>query len=108
LRAAFHEAFGSLQPEQIAEQSDRMDMMLAVPELRAAILEQFAAAWRLLCGLFAERSGRSSNDIAVQTLAGAVVGAAMAVMFAMMDDPQASLAALMDEAMERLESGLTL
>ena len=46
LRGAFHEAFGALQPDQIAEQSDRMDMMLAVSELRAAMLEQFAAAWR--------------------------------------------------------------
>ena len=108
LRAAFHEAFGSLEPEQVAEQSDRMDMMLAVPELRAAMLEQFGAAWRLLCSLFAERSGRSADDIAVQTLSGAVVGAAMAVMFAMMDDPRANLAALLDEAMAYLEGGLTL
>ena len=108
LRGAFHEAFGSLQPEQIAEQTDRMDMMLAVPELRAAMLEQFAAAWRLLCSLFAERAGRSPDDIAVQTLSGAVVGAAMAVMFAMMGDPQASLAGLLDEAMAQLEGGLTL
>jgi AcrR family transcriptional regulator len=108
LRAAFHEAFGSLKPEQIAEQTHRMDMMLAVPELRAAMLEQFAAAWRLLCTLLAERAGRSPDDIAVQTLSGAVVGAAMAVMFAMMGDPQASLAALLDEAMAQLEGGLTL
>ncbi|MGA8417537.1 MAG: TetR family transcriptional regulator [Candidatus Dormiibacterota bacterium] len=108
LRGAFHEAFGALQPDQIAEQSDRMDMMLAVPELRAAMLEQFAAAWRLLCTLFADRARRSPNDIAVQTLSGAVVGAAMAVMFAMMGDPKANLAALLDEAMAHLEGDLTL
>jgi hypothetical protein len=34
--------------------------------------------------------------MAVQALSGAVVGAAMAVMFAMMGDPQANLAALLD------------
>ena len=46
--------------------------------------------------------------MAVQALSGAVVGAAMAVMLAMMGHPQANLAALLDEAMAHLEGGLTL
>ncbi|MFI5285749.1 MAG: TetR family transcriptional regulator [Candidatus Dormibacteria bacterium] len=108
LRGAFREAFGALQAEQIAEQSDRMHMILAVPELRAAMLEQFTAAMRLLGTILAARAGRSPDDLAVRTLAGAVVGVAMAAMLSMIDDPDADLSALLDEAMAHLEGGLRL
>ena len=85
-----------------------MHLILAVPELRAAMLDQFGQALGLLASVLAERTGRSADDMAVRTLAGAVVGAAMAVMFAMLDDPGADLAALFDEAMRLLENGLRL
>jgi AcrR family transcriptional regulator len=108
LRAAFHEAFAELTPEEIAGQAARMQLVLAVPELRAAMLDQFGQAMSLLANVLAERSGRSADDMAVRTLAGAVVGAAMAVLFAMIDDPSADLATLFDEAMGHLEGGLRL
>jgi AcrR family transcriptional regulator len=108
LRVAFREAFGALQPEEAAEQTDRMHMMLAVPELRAAMLEQLAASMKLLDTILAERAGRSPEDLAVRTLSGAVVGAAMAAMFVMLDDPQADLSAVLDETMSHLEGGLLL
>jgi hypothetical protein len=41
----------------------------------------------------------------VRSLAGAVVGGAIAVMFAVGEDPTADLATLMDEALANLESG---
>jgi phage tail sheath protein FI len=44
----------------------------------------------------------------VLTTAGAVVGVAMAVMFAIMDDPTVNLATLLDQGMARLEAGLRL
>jgi AcrR family transcriptional regulator len=108
LRAAFHEAFAELTAEDIAEQSARMHLVLAVPELRAVMLDQFGQAMSLLADVLAERSGRSADDMAVRTLAGAVVGAAMAVLFAMLEDPSADLATLFDQAMEHLEGGLRL
>ncbi len=108
LRAAFHEAFGGLTPEEVAEQSSRMQMVLAVPELRASMLDQFAQAMGLLADVLAERTGRRADDMAVRTLAGAVVGAAMAVMFMMLDDPSADLSMLFDAAMGHLEDGLPL
>lgn len=108
LRAAFRAAFGELTAEQHAEQRQRMTLVLAVPELRAGMLDQFAQAMQLLAGIVAERTGRSSNDAAVRTLAGAVIGVAMAVMFVMVDDPTADLAALLDQAIAHLETGLTL
>jgi AcrR family transcriptional regulator len=108
LRAAFHEAFGQLTPEELAGQSARMHLVLAVPELRAAMLDQFGQAMGLLADVLAERSGRRADDMAVRALAGAVVGAAMAVMFAMLDDPTADMSLLFDDAMQHLEDGLRL
>jgi len=108
LRAAFHEAFAELTKEEIAEQVARMQLILTVPELRAAMLDQFGQAMSLLASVLAERSGRRVDDMAVRTLAGAVVGAAMAVLFAMLEDPAADLSTLFDEAMGHLEGGLRL
>jgi MftR C-terminal domain len=85
-----------------------MQLVFSVPELRAAMLDQFASAMRLLADVLAERTGRQPNDNAVLTLAGAVVGAVVAVTMATIDDPKANVAAMADDAMAHLEAGLEL
>ena len=94
--------------DETAAQRDRMLLVVSVPELRAAMLDQFASAMELLSTMVAERTGRASNDLQVRTLAGAVVGAAMAAMFAMAEDPEADLAAKLDDSMACLEAGFHL
>jgi len=108
LRAAFKAVFSHLSSEEESEQQGRMALVLAVPELRAAVLDQLASAMTLLTDVVAERVGRPVDDPDVRTLAGAVIGVAMSVMFAIADDPSKELAVLIDEAMERLEGGLRL
>jgi AcrR family transcriptional regulator len=108
LRRAFDETFGHLTAEQVAEQADRMHLILSVPELRAAMLDQFGQAMRLLAGAIAERTHRRADDMEVLTVAGAVVGVAMAVMFVVIDDPTADLHVLLDQGMARLQAGLGL
>jgi len=44
----------------------------------------------------------------VRTLAGAVVGAMIAVTFTVADDPAADLPALIDQALAELEAGFAL
>lgn len=105
LRNAFRDAFGRLSPDEVDDQRSRMQIVLAVPELRAAMLDQFASAMKLLETVLAERTGRRADDLAVRALAGAVVGVAMAVMLAVFEDPTADLAALLDQAMAQLETG---
>jgi len=105
LRNAFRDAFGRLTREEVDDQRSRMQIILGVPELRAAMLDQFASAMQLLATVLAERVGRSPNDLEVRTLAGAVVGVAMAVMLAVFEDPTADLAELLDQAMGHLEDG---
>ena len=108
LRAAFAQAFAQISADDRAAQQDRMVLVFSVPELRAAMLDQFAQAMGLLAEIVAERTGRSPNDISVRTFAGAVVGAAMAAMFAIADDPSLGIAETLDASMACLPEGLQL
>jgi hypothetical protein len=108
LRVAFRTVFGNLSPDQKADQRDRIQLIVSVPELRASMLDQFAAAMGVLTEVLAQRSGRPRDDVAVRTLAGAVVGAAVAATFAIVEDPSADLGMLLDDAMAFLDTGLHL
>jgi MFS transporter, DHA2 family, multidrug resistance protein len=108
LRAAFTAVFENMTASQKAEQRERVALVLAVPRLRAAMLEQFSQLMQLLADAMAERAGLRPDDFKVRTVAGAVVGGTMAVLAAMNDDPHADLAGLTDMALAHLESGLTL
>jgi AcrR family transcriptional regulator len=108
LRAAFAHAFGQMSDDDRAVLQDRIRLVLSVPELRAAMLDQFASAMGLLAEIIAERTARSPNGVSVRTFAGAVVGAAMAAMFAIADDPSSDIAETLDESMACLEDGLRL
>jgi AcrR family transcriptional regulator len=107
LRRALRSAFGHFSVEERAEQLQRTRLILAVPELRATMLDQLTQAIDLIASLVAERTGRSPDDVAVRTLGGAVVGAMIAVAFAVADDPAADLPALVDQALAELEAGFT-
>ena len=72
------------------------------------MLDQLASAMHLFAGVIAQRTGHEANAMEVRTLAGAVVGVVIAVQFAMVEDPAANFAALLDEAMGHIESGLEL
>jgi len=108
MRAAFAAVFAGMTPGQKTEQRDRVALILAVPRLRAAMLNQFFQLMEFLAGAMAERAGLPPDDYKVRSVAGAIVGAAMAVLPAMNDDPGADLAELTDTALMHLESGLTL
>jgi AcrR family transcriptional regulator len=108
LRAAFRAAFAGLSREEQDAQQDRMTLVLGVPELRAAMLDQFASALGMLGEVVAERIGRSPDEVAVRALAGAVVGVAMAAMFTIAEDPSVGLAEGFDQYMACLEDGLGL
>ena len=108
LRAAFTATFAGLTAQQRAEQKERIALTLTVPRLRAAMLDQVSQATQLLARAMAERAGRRPDDFTVRTVAGAIVGAAMAVSAAVTEDPDADLPALIDQALAHLEPGLTL
>jgi AcrR family transcriptional regulator len=108
LRASFAQGFAQMSGDDRVVLQDRMQLVLSVPELREAMLDQFASAMVLLAEMLAERTGRSPNDVSVRTFAGAVVGAVMAAMFAIAEDPSSDVAETIDESMACLEDGLRL
>jgi AcrR family transcriptional regulator len=105
MRAAFKETFTQLSTQEFADQMERMRLSITVPELRCAVLDQFAEAMTSLVGVLVERTGRKADDIAVRTFAGAVVGVAISAMFAISENPSRSLVDLIDESMACLDEG---
>ena len=108
LRGAMRTVFDELPPEEMQDLRGRFDLIRAVPELRARMLDEFARSIQLLADLLAARLGRPADDFAIRTFAGALIGVAMAVMLAAVEDPTADFLALLDAGMEHFAAGLPL
>jgi AcrR family transcriptional regulator len=108
LRRSLRTLFDALTEQQRSEQHDRLALVLGEPALRSAVFEQFAATMDLLADAIARRLRLDPGDFAVRTIAGAVIGAGMAVLSALADDPNADYTVLMDQAMAQLEAGISL
>jgi AcrR family transcriptional regulator len=108
LRAAFKTVFAQMTPQQQAEQVQRSQLMLDVPELRAAMTDQYTQAVGLVAEIVATRAGKQATDLDVLSFAGAVIGVSMAVMYALADNPDADIPEFLDQALAQLESGLSL
>src|SRR5262249_9447248 len=91
-------------------------LAMPVPAVRARMLAELARTTQVLAEAVAERTGRDPSDFAVRTLAGAVVGVAMAAYFGEADgfmalDDQTQLATFADKlqrGLGLLEAGLPL
>jgi AcrR family transcriptional regulator len=108
VRTAVREVLGQLGPEQQAELRERMDLMLAVPDLRTNLLEQIASPMLMFSQMLAERTGRRPDDPAVRAFVGAVMGISIATMFTYAENPNAEMGTLLDQALGYLEAGLPL
>lgn len=108
MRRTLRAVFTSAPADQMERQWERARLALAVPELRMRMLDQLVAAVQLIAEMVAKRVGRRADDLAVRTFAGATVGAVMAAMLTIIEDPSADLTALMDESLAYLEAGLPL
>ena len=108
LRAAMRAVFAELPAAELERERLRGELILAVPELRARALAEFADTLQATAGLVAERVGRAPDDLAVRTFTGAVMGVALAAVLAAAEQPAGDYLALMDEGLAALEAGLSL
>lgn len=108
IRRGIRDIFEHVSKETLADMRDRAALAVSVPDLRAAMLDQLAQAVRDLTGVVAERAGQPRDDFAVATLAGAVLGVMLSAELYWVEHPGTDLFALIDEALGRLEGGLTL
>jgi AcrR family transcriptional regulator len=107
MRAAVRTAFDGLGASELAQLQETMEMAMAIPAVQARMLEEFGRTSQLIAAAVAQRSGKAASDFAVQAIAGAVVGIAMAAWF---DEP-GNLAAFGDKferGLALLEAGLPL
>jgi len=108
LRMAMQTVFAHLTPEQDRMMRERMQLMAATPELRGAMLSQFASIVDQIAHLLAPRVGKKRDDFAVHNIAGAVLGVLLSATLALADNPKADMYRVVDEALAHLEAGLPL
>ena len=106
LRGALQTIYRNLTAAEMAEQQERLALTRAIPELRAAVLEELIRSMGVLGGLVAERLGRPADDLNARAFAGAFVGAIIAVLTLADDNSELDIAALMDNSLAFLETGL--
>jgi mycofactocin system transcriptional regulator len=94
--------FNRVAPAQVPLHRRRMELILRVPTLLAHSTLRFTA-WRAVVAEFvAERTGHRPDDLAPQAIAHAVLGVSVAAYEHWLDDPDADLGALLDNAMREL------
>ncbi|MEV6554385.1 TetR family transcriptional regulator [Nocardia sp. NPDC051756] len=112
LRETVRTLSDSAAPEDHAINAERELLLRTVPELRARVPAQMAAAIPALAAELARRLGRPANDLALTTLSGAIIGVAIAAWTAAADDLSEGFMArhrqLLDDCLARLEGGLKL
>lgn len=108
LRMAMRTVFNRLTPQQEKLLRQRAQLLATTPELRGAMLSQFALIVDQIAHLLASRVGKNQDDFAVHNLAGAVLGVMLAATLAIVDNPKADLIKLTDDALAHLEAGLPL
>ncbi len=106
VRGAMASVFEGLTEEEQADMRGRAELVFAVPELRAGMLDQSAQTVRQLAELAAERAGLSPDDFAVYTMAGAVLGVMVAAELYWVQHPESRLFRLLDDALAYLERDL--
>jgi AcrR family transcriptional regulator len=108
LRMAMRAVFGNLTPEQDRMMRDRIRLMSTNPELRGAMLSQFAGIVDQIAHLLGPRVGRKRDDFLVHNIAGAVLGVLLSAMLEITDKPKAEMLRVVDAALAHLEAGLPL
>jgi AcrR family transcriptional regulator len=107
MRTALHEAFATMSEDDLAVLRQTMDLTVAIPAVRARMLDEFARTTQVLASAIAERAGRAEDDFAVLTVAGAVLGVAVGAWFTAAHDIEA-FADRYERGLALLEAGLPL
>nr|WP_285860169.1 MULTISPECIES: TetR family transcriptional regulator [Paenibacillus] len=108
LRNAVKSAMDQMSDDEFTTMNERNQLIMTVPALRAASLNNLAQTMEMLAKIISERMGNKQDDLAIRTLAGAVMGVNMSVMLYYAEHPEADFVKLLDESLTLLEQGLLL
>lgn len=106
LRFVVTEALLATEEEELRR---RTRLMVEVPAIRARMSETMSDTAKVLARVLADRSGRSADDLEVRVCVAAVLGALLEVTLHWGEHGhEGDLIAMVDQALETLEGGLTL
>jgi AcrR family transcriptional regulator len=112
VRAGIRQALASYSAADMDLIRETTRLMMAVPEIRARAVDELARTIEVFAGAVAKRAGRSPEDLAVRTVAGAIVGVIMSVTMPWTGWPEGinieDTYGQIDEALGLLEVGLPL
>jgi AcrR family transcriptional regulator len=113
VRGAVRDAFASYTDADLDVIGETSALSMTVPEIRARATDEFTRTIGVIAEALAKRAGRSADDLAVRTAAGAIVGVMMGLTLPWEDKPSgrkaiADLFGRVDQALALLEAGLPL
>jgi AcrR family transcriptional regulator len=112
VRAATKQVFASYTAADVDVIRETARLTMTVPEVRARAMDEFARSIAVVADAVARRAGRPADDLAVRTVAGAIIGVIMAITLPWEGwTEQASFEdsfARIDEGLALLEAGLPL
>ena len=77
-RRAYEAVIAQLPDDQLEFESTRQRLMFSIPELKAAMYDEYYRTVTVVATAIAHRTGRAADDFEVRVFAGALTGAMMA------------------------------
>ena len=112
VRAAAREMVTSYTGTDLDVIRETARLTMTVPEVRARALDEFARTITVLAEAVSKRTGRAPDDLAVRTVAGAIIGVIMSITIPWENWSDGTsfedTFARIDEALALLEAGLPL
>lgn len=106
VRAASREVFASYTQADLDLLRETTALTMTVPEVRARAMDEFARTISVVGEALAKRAGRSADDLAVRTTAGAVIGVIMSI--TMPWDDWSNDRRTIEDMFERIDQALAL
>lgn len=108
VRHAVKLAMTQMSDDEFKTVNERHQLIMTVPELRAAAINNLAQTMQMLAKIVAKKMGREEDDLAIRTLAGAIIGVNISAMLYYAEHPDVDFTKLLDESLTLLEEGLQL
>ena len=113
IRGAIQEVLGSYSEADLEVIRETTTLTMTVPEVRARAMDEFGRTIAVISEALAKRAGRPADDLAVRTVAGAIIGVIMSITMpwaGWSSDRQAivDMFERIDQALGLLEDGLPL
>jgi AcrR family transcriptional regulator len=103
IRRAYSTTMAGLSPEQLEFESARQRLLFSIPELKAALYDEYYRTVSVMAEAIGHRIGRPAGDFEVRVFVGAMVGAMMAAY-----DSAPKTADTIYRALDFLDAGMPL